>query len=160
SALRESRVDVGSPPSSNMYVAWSIRPDVVARPGRRPTSVMPFIRNFGTWPRALVAAGLIASEDDAVISNSGSVRRAAFRITEEKLLGDIRFMVERLGHVPRCGEYDHERDKLIDEVIRRGGGGRVPASYSTIQTRFRTWNAALEKAGFAPFHAPTGRTYG
>ena len=49
-------------PTLRGVIQWAKRPDVLARPGRRPQSMGPFMRMFESWAAALAAAGLVAAE--------------------------------------------------------------------------------------------------
>ena len=47
-ALRECAADLGDPPAMTAYFRWARRPDVLERPGRRPTSRRPFNASAGS----------------------------------------------------------------------------------------------------------------
>jgi hypothetical protein len=84
----------------------------------------PFQRRFGTWNRALTAAGLPEVPRGAL----GHVRR---RGNSDRLLDEIRRLGRRLGHSPRLREY-------------RAAYGRR----ASFQPRFGSWSKALAAAGW------------
>jgi hypothetical protein len=55
-ALRECRGDLAHVPTYPEYISWANRPDVEARPGRRPKSYGVFARLFGDYVNALRAS--------------------------------------------------------------------------------------------------------
>ena len=154
-AVRECSQDTGAPlPTYSAYIAWSRRPDVRRRAGRRPQSQSPFTRNFQSWAEVLVAAGLaeegqitgpVLRTPDASIRSAG-----AYRWAEDQLTEALQTIAGRLGHSPSTGEYPRERERLIVERQDSGAPDRPFPAMSSILTRFGSWNAALTAAGLEP----------
>ena len=154
-AVRECSQETGNPlPTYSSYIAWSRRPDVRRRPGRRPHSQSPFSRNFERWADVLVAAGLakpgevtgpVLRTPDASVRSTAGVRWA-----EEQLAEALRTIAERLGHSPNTGEFPRERERLIAEQEDSGKPVRPFPSLPSILTRFGSWDAALTAAGLDP----------
>jgi hypothetical protein len=59
-------------PTLRGLVMWAKRPDVLARPGRRPRSLGPYTRAFDNWADALAAAGLVSG---ASAARAATIRR-------------------------------------------------------------------------------------
>lgn len=154
-AVRECSEETGNPlPTYSYYIAWSRRPDVRRRPGRRPHSQSPFDRNFERWAEVLAVAGLARAGEitgPVLHAPDSSVRSAgAYRWTDEQLMEALRTIVERLGHPPNTGEFPRERERLIAEQESSGEPVRPFPSLSSILNRFCSWDAALTAAGLEP----------
>ena len=146
-ALRECAEECGHTPASTEYFRWAKRPDVRERPGRRPTSFKPFER-FGGLRNALIASGVLA-HNGARYALNGRVLPSRYRYSDEDILEALRAIAERLGRSPHPRHYERERLRLNNEAISTGEMHTLPTP-EVIRTRFRTWNAALVKAGLAP----------
>lgn len=154
-AVRECSEETGNPlPTYSYYIAWSRRPDVRRRPGRRPHSQSPFDRNFDRWADVLVAAGLVEEGEitgPVLRTPDMSVRSAgAYRWTDEHLVEALRTIAQRLGHSPNTGEYPRERERLIAEQEQSGEPVRPFPSMPSILTRYGSWDAGLTAAGLEP----------
>jgi hypothetical protein len=148
-ALRECAKELETIPTLHQYLSWVRRPDVKARPGRRPASQPPFTRAYGGYIDALKASGLVESEALANMPRSTRVRLGSYFITDETIAEALRTVAQRLGRPPRLREYVVEREKLITESVENGDV-RSLASPSLIQRRYGTWDAALVAAGLEP----------
>jgi hypothetical protein len=92
-----------------------------------PTHQTPFKR-FGSWRRALLAAGLAANPSSAI---------AGRRIFDQSHCIDaIRHVHRQVGAVPTFSEY---------ESIAKASGGAFPSS-ATVRNRCGSWAAALRMA--------------
>lgn len=145
-ALRDCAADLETIPTISQYLSWSRRPDVKARPGRRPSSQPPFDRGFGGFLPALKASGVINGETLTRMPRSTQVRLGSYFVGEEAACEALRWVTERIGRSPRVREYILEREKLIAESAEAGDPKSLP-SPSTIQLRYGTWDKALEAAG-------------
>jgi len=61
-------------PTLHQYLAWARRPEVKARPGRRPASQAPFVRAFGGFIEALQASGVVSGDALGKMPRSTCVR--------------------------------------------------------------------------------------
>jgi hypothetical protein len=148
-ALVACRDDLGHVPRVDEYVAWANRPDVRARPGRRPRSDGPFAR-FGGFRGALLRAGLLRDASvNQLPDGSEVVRRNAY--SSQELLDAIKLVASTLGHLPRREEYRRERDRL-----RAKRDGISLPTVHPIEYLFGSWDAALAAAVRDP--AAGGRT--
>jgi hypothetical protein len=145
-ALCECASDLATIPTFHRYLNWARRPDVKARPGRRPQSQSPFDRTFGGFVESLKAAGLLAGESLEQLPRSTRVRLGGYFIDDEVIRDGLREVANRLGHSPRVREYNLERERII---LESGSGGELRSipSHSLIQRRYGTWDAALIDAG-------------
>jgi hypothetical protein len=138
-------------PTIRGVMLWAKRPDVLARPGRRPRSLGPFNRVFESWADALAAAGLVQAESGAgPVENStwATVRpTSAYGYSDEQLYAALREVHGRLGRSPKLMEYNRERQRIFDEVASSGKAPRAFPSSAVIQNRFPTWDEALVGAG-------------
>ncbi|MHB1244350.1 MAG: homing endonuclease associated repeat-containing protein [Gaiellaceae bacterium] len=149
-ALRSCVADLGYVPSVSQYIGWSRRPDVRRAPGRRPNSLSPFCRLFGSYLNALVSAGLFDSESNEFAGVGPSrYRSAVYAYTDEQLLDALREVAQRLGRTPLWDEYQRERQVILEESAAAGRPRMLP-TLATTQRRFGTLNAALETAGLDP----------
>jgi hypothetical protein len=69
--------------------------------------------------------------------------------TDEQLLDAIREVAGLLGRPPMWDEYVRERERILRETTAAGRPRPLPA-IATIQRRFGSLDAALEKAGLDP----------
>lgn len=159
-ALREyADEDVEKIPTVRAFLAWARRPDVLARPGRRPRSLGPIQRAFPDgWPQALAAAGLIAT-DDAPTDGDHNGRGSSWGVARpawgtgyktEHVRDALRECARAIGRSPKMGEYQAWRE---DRFIQRREEGLLPRaipSSSLIQNRYDTWDDALVDAGLEP----------
>ncbi len=154
-AVRECSVDTQNPlPTYSHYIAWSRRPDIRRRPGRRPHSQAPFNRNFARWADVLVAAGL-ANEGEITgpvlrVPDASMRSRSGYRWADEQLTEALRTIASRLGRSPNTSEYPRERERLIAEQEDSGQPPRPFPSLPVILNRFQSWDAALVDAGLEP----------
>jgi hypothetical protein len=145
------------------YVAWTKRPDILARPGRRPQSGGPFTRIFGSWTNALVSAGLLvlASGVDSVSEDAGGadqeagdartlLPRSGYGYSEGQLKAALCEIASRLGRSPKRHEYNSERNRILVEEEVAGLPVRAIPSWTLLQGRYLTWDAALVAAGLEP----------
>lgn len=147
-ALQDCARDLGHAPSISEYHAGVHRPDVRRRKGRRPGSDGPFCRLFGSFQRAIEAAGLADDARSAFIAANGHVRAARYRVSVEQILEGLREVAARLGHAPNTSEYIYTRETMYEESRVRGRP-RVLPSFPTITRRFERWGNALAAAGLA-----------
>jgi hypothetical protein len=149
-AVSECASDLGYIPSWTEYLAWARRPDVKARPARRPTSQGPFERVYGAnwWSKAQRDASLPA-DASAAAGGTGRIRSAGYYVNDEKIHKDLREVAKRIGRSPRSGEYTAARQAIYEET-KAEGRPRALVAYATIQKRYGTWDAALVAAGLEP----------
>src|SRR5829696_3994986 len=102
-ALRECRDDLGHAPTLSEYCQWSRRPDVLARPGRRPRSLNVFQR-CGGFRAALAKAGVIG-EREARFAADGRPLPIRYSYTREDMIGALRGVARLLGRSPRPTDY-------------------------------------------------------
>jgi hypothetical protein len=158
-ALKECAADTGnSVPGVWNYANWAKRPDVRARPGRRPLSTAPVLRIFGGWRPALEVAGLIraATSDGANDSETGlasspdKVRPSAgYAYSEGELQAALREVAERLGRSPTRDEYGAERAAILAEEKKAGLLPRPFPSFTAHRNHHRRWDESLMAAGLA-----------
>ena len=129
-------------PSVTEYLAWSNRPDVQSRPGRRPRTESLFQR-YGGYEAALQRAGLI-SDGDIVGTRTGPCP-ARYAYSDQQLTDALRFVAQRIGHSPRYGEYRWERGR-----IRRQREDLLVPCVEVLRSRFGSWNNAVAAAGLDP----------
>jgi len=162
-ALCECAAEIGVPPSFDAYISWAKRPEVRARPGRRPGSQQPFTRHGG-FRKVLEKAGLIRMGDgsaSAATPDTGVIRTAGYFLEEDELHAGLHEVAERLGHPPRVNEYIAERQKIYEETLAQGHPRAIPA-YNT--TRFRSGEHRSSEpregaaAGWKDGRAPSRRT--
>lgn len=146
-ALREFVQDHGGAGSIGEYLAWAHRPDVRARPGRRPLSIRSFQR-YGGYRRLLVDLGL-ANPGELRLDSRGRVLPLQYKFTDDELVAAVRTVASRLGHLPRQDEYDEARRESVREAWATGTSCALPAG-ATIYSRFGNWRSVLEHAGRAP----------
>lgn len=156
-ALRQCAEDLGDIPTLAQYYGWARRPDVERRPGRRPQSQHPFDRLFGSYYRALVAAGLVGGDHGARAKRTTLQRLASYRVTEERIQEALRQVAARLGRSPRVREYTTLREEIMREALERGSPVALPA-HSTIQQRYPVWDEALLAAGLEPLGGRSTRS--
>jgi hypothetical protein len=145
-------------PTVRGFLAWSRRPEVMARPGRRPRSLGPLNRLFPLgWPQVLAAAGLIAPEDapDSDVGMRGESWGAArpawgTGYTVEHVRQALRECAGVLGRSPKMGEYQAWREDRFVEQREQGLLPKAIPSSSLIQNRFATWDDALVDAALEP----------
>lgn len=141
-------------PTISAFISWARRPEVLARPGRRPRSQNTIQRLFPQgWPQLLAAAGIIATtEKPGAMGTSWAVARPAWG-TGYKIAHvheALRSCAFKLGRSPKMMEYAAWRE---DEFIRQREDGELPKaipSTGLIQNRYRTWDEALIDAGLDP----------
>jgi hypothetical protein len=156
-AVRDCADDLGRPPTITDYFAWQRRPDVRDRPGRRPASTWVFNRIFGGFAPARVVAGLVEGEPTTAHPSDLLLRTANYRLADEQIIDDIRFVASRIRGPLTAIAYDRER-RLIYQETRAVGHPRALAGVGTVYRHFRTWSAALEAAGLdARAHATAAR---
>ncbi len=100
---------------------------------------------FGSWRKALLAAGLI--EPGLVSEDQADDSIARMRYTDEELLGFVQqFVNEHEGRAPTVAEF------------REWGLGdpNVPTP-TTLSVRFGGWNRALQRAGYIASDSRIGR---
>lgn len=95
-------------------------------------------RRFGSWQKALVAAG-IPERFSGAVGGRGRKRQA---FTDDELVDELRRVGRQLAGQPLIIEAFKPLGRMNPETIRR---------------RFGSWSAALEKAGLSV--APLGRRY-
>jgi len=149
-ALGECVADLGYVPGLHTYLAWSRRPDVRRRPGRRPRSQPVFDRLYGGWMNALRAGGFIVGEGALDAPDSTIVRAGHYFQTDDEIKAGLCEVAARLGRPPRTTEYPNVRRQILEES-RAAGDIRTIPSVGTIQRRFETWDSALVFSGLDPF---------
>jgi hypothetical protein len=147
SALRECAEELGYPPSLGEYLQWARRPDVRARPGRRPLTYTVFER-LGGFPDACVAAGLVPAGGARVASN-GRVLPILWRYPTEELTDALVMVSALIDGSPSQREYREQRRLTIRSARERGEHMTLPTS-EVIVNRYGTWNKALVAAGLEP----------
>jgi hypothetical protein len=140
-ALRDCTAETGAVPTFARYVAWVNRPDVKVRPGRRPTSHLPFKRAFGSFAAARVAAGLMEAADDTALPSQRVIRGAAPRATAQQATANLREVRDRLGRWPNWSEYHRARREIFAESSA-AGKPRALLARNTINNIFGSWSAA------------------
>lgn len=163
-ALRECARERGVPPSFDAYISWARRPDVHARPGRRPMSQNPFDR-YGGFLACVESAGLIKRAGSAAAepaATPGLIRSAAYFVPDEELQAALEEVAERLGRSPRVTEYVEQRQQIFEETSAAGQPRALP-SYNTFHRRHgdKTWDEILMHYGLDPLGGRhTGRRTG
>lgn len=145
-ALQECARELKDVPTISQYYAWARRPDVKARPGRRPQSQSPFDRTFGGYVEALTAAGLTSGIAGVTPKRSTVVRVGGYFASEADVSKALQEVAAKLGRPPRTKEYALAREEIIAVSIDAGTPRTLP-SVSTIQKKFGTWDDALAAAG-------------
>jgi hypothetical protein len=124
-ALRDCTAETGAVPTFARYVAWVNRPDVKVRPGRRPTSHLPFKRAFGSFAAARVAAGLMEAADDTALPSQRVIRGAAPRATAQQATANLRARPSRslaqLERVPPRAPRDLRRVECRGQAASSSG---------------------------------------
>lgn len=157
-ALQECARELNDVPTISQYYAWARRPDVKARPGRRPQSQPPFDRTFGGYVEALKAAGLTSGIAGVTPKRSTVVRVGAYFVSQEEMRRALQEVAAKLGRPPRTKEYALAREEIIAASIEAGTPRTLP-SVSTIQKTFGTWDAALVAAGLQPLGGRATRSH-
>lgn len=98
--------------------------------GRPWPTHQTFLLRFGSWRRALLAAGLPANASSAVTGR--------ISYTRADCLEALRTVAGRLGRVPSANQY---------EVVARESRGELP-SLATVRNRLGGWANGLREAGF------------
>lgn len=134
-ALRECAEELEDIPTFHRYISWASKPEVKARPGRRPASQAPFERLFGTrgFSNALIESGLISESLDG-LPRSSKVRFGSYFVNEETCIAALKEVARRLGHSPRVAEYKAERERIITQPEK--GKLRVIPAATSVQRRF------------------------
>ncbi len=144
-ALQECARDLGRVPSPTEYWSWRRRPDVDNRLGRRPRSLNPFSRVFGSFHKARVAAGMIIDASPAPAAHH-VIRVAQWGTSDAELLEHIRLVAYRVGGPMTMTRHAKERRAIFLETSASGKPLAI-ASSDTISRRFTFWGAALYAAG-------------
>jgi HNH endonuclease len=147
--LRDCLDDLGHPPVWDEYLAWCHRPDVQDRPGRRPMSLYPFIRHFGSFADARVKSGLTDGAPGSALPAGLRIRSSHYRVPADHAVQSLQKVIDRLGRTPTVNEYIHDREKVYWETAQTGSPIAL-ASYATIKKRFGTWENALAAIGTKP----------
>jgi hypothetical protein len=142
-AVREAASDLGRPPSMPEFFQWVKRPNVLARPGRRPRSYHPFER-LGGFQAVLVAAGVIR-EGEARYGTDGRLLPLRYAYTREDMTRALAEVAARVGGQLTSSGYTRERTKMHDESRKSGDLVSLPSA-DTIRDHFGTWKLALEAA--------------
>jgi hypothetical protein len=127
--LRECAEELGRVPTFSNYLNWARSPKVKNHPGRRTTSQNVFVRFFGDFLAAKVAAGL-ENEGPAGAPTSRLQRTAKqYRWSDRDFMNALTEASEALGEgrLPTSGEYSRIREQLIDAAGARSEKGRVKA---------------------------------
>lgn len=147
-ALKMCAGELDGPISFSRYRHWASRPEVKARPGRRPLSQPPFDRLFGGWDEALVAAGILDGESGQLAD--GSLRPSGYRYKPEQLAEALQEAAAHLGRSPRTAEYQRLRSELRQQDTADGRPAKARPSYSVFLTVHGNWDAALAAADLEP----------
>lgn len=137
-AIKACAEELGCVPGFDTYKRWARNPLVRRRPGRRPRSLCPIFRCFGSWTDALIAAGILqtdGSDPRRWVSRS--------RYTKDHLLDFLGVVRDRVGAMPSMTQLVAEREKILQEAAA-AGELRSPPGYRCYVTRFGGWNAAKE----------------
>jgi hypothetical protein len=143
-AAREAAEDLGHVPSMPEFFQWVIRPDVQARPGRRPRSYHPFER-LGGFGAVLIAAGVLR-DGEARRGVDGRLLPLRYAYTRDDMIRALIDVAARLREPLTSSRYTTERVKMHDESRELGELVSLPSA-DTIRDSFGTWKAALEAAG-------------
>ena len=159
-AFRDELVQKGHPAPTDFSLRdllnWAKRPDVLARPGRRPRSQSPFDK-FGGFlaAKAAALAGAPApseTRDGARAARSGHLRPASgYGYTDAQLKTAVDEVVAFLGRVPRATEFTNGRRDILKAEAKRGLAKRPFPSYPKLIDRWTPWDAALVACGYPPF---------
>jgi hypothetical protein len=155
-AIQDYIADTGNPlPGLHSVINWARRRDVRARPGRRPRAQGPYDRLFASWSEALAAAGVVAADSstgDAIAGGPGGPSRPprAARYRDEQVRAALREVAHLLGRSPKSGEYMHLRQRIFERERAQGKPPRAMPSFSLINQRYGSWDAALIDAGLEP----------
>jgi hypothetical protein len=149
-ALQDCTAEIGYIPGFYAYAAWARRPEAVELPGRRPTSLGPFLRCFGSFPAAIEQAGL-ATPGEYVNGRPGthSLRLGKYSYDLEEIRQVLREMAARIGRPPRSTEYEPLRESLMVEAGAEDRFRAVPSG-TVVFGRYASWDDALVDAGLAP----------
>jgi len=132
-------------PKWEEYLHWVRRPDVVEEHGLLPRAHLTFARTFGSWPKAIAAAGLRHSD---VLVTRGGVVRYAGQYTREQAIEAVRAVAATLGRTPAVEEYKAVRERLQKDAVE--GKEKALPSVEAIKHLFDgDWSAACVAAGLA-----------
>ena len=134
------------------YMGWVQRPDVRARPGRRPASVQPFNR-FGGWDAAKRAA-LLGEDPPCGLSKTVVTPTKGFRYSDEEIAEAIQRVGDRVARVPRLADYKRHREAIFGEDHAAGRDPQPLPCVAVILARYPGWDAALAATGLRPFQPP------
>lgn len=135
------------------YSHWARRPDVVARHGLLARSLQTFIRVFGSWSEAYMAAGL--REEHVLVNSRGVTRYARHKYERSDLKKALKLAAEKLGHSPTVVEYRTLRAKLRQEGTLLPSEDAIRRPFASAKssgedaTGNEDWAAACVDAGLA-----------
>jgi hypothetical protein len=112
-SIQAAAHDLQRVPSFNDYYAWTQRSDVIERM-RTPRSLNTFIRHFGSFPNALVAAGL-RNPDETVRRIDGSYWSGTYKTNDAAIIAGIKEIGDRMGRRPSSIDYERERELILEE---------------------------------------------
>jgi hypothetical protein len=144
-ALKACVEDNGRVPSLSDYRRWASSDEVGQRPGRRPLTQNPFVRNFGSWEAAVHAAQL-AGDGEAVLS-AGRYRPVAHRYTREEISAALQEAAAVSRSPMRVCDYDHARERFMREEEQAGSPVKARPCYQVIYRIYADWESALTDAG-------------
>ncbi len=128
--------------SANAYMAWRVAQieDARRRGLWRPIPEWKLVRDrFGSWPRALLAAGLITPEKAAEYR-----RGQGRRMPDDHIAKWLCDAATELGPCMTGDAYKRWRQKQIDNPT-----AGYPPSQRVLQLRFGRWSAAVDSADAA-----------
>jgi hypothetical protein len=143
-AVRNCTADLGHPPSMGEFFQWVRRPDVKARPGRRPRSYHPFQR-LGGFRAVLIGAGVL-KEGEGRNGIDGRLLPQRYAYSREELIEALITVAARLAGPLTVWRYVREREAIHRKAQSRGELVSLPSA-DTIRGRFGSWNLALAAAG-------------
>lgn len=137
-----------SPLSVSRYLRSARAHNGGLRPGepRAPSDVAPFYRVFGSWTRALKAAG-VPSWDAATATAQRWERGSRAHYTPERMLEWIRRAAHELGtDYLTADAYDAWAQRTRDAAAERGDVLLIPRQVSVVR-KLGTWTGVLRMAG-------------
>jgi hypothetical protein len=156
-ALRSVAELVGHPPTTTEYQAEFDRRRALGDSGL--PSVDSIVREFGGWPHAQIAAGLIpAAHPSAFQRRRDYQRKKVHRYSDQRLRDCLNACARDLGRIPMVRDQVAWREELLRRpATRRTGRNDIP-HWRTYYERYGDWSIALADAGLSPVRAERTET--